>query len=68
MSKIYNPDNYEKINKKIEEDKILDHYVDISVCSEASGLRSTRLYGASFSSGEKSFMIHKSILQRALFL
>ena len=39
MSKIYNPDNYEKINKKIEEDKILDHYVDISVCSEASGLR-----------------------------
>ena len=55
MSKIYNPDNYEKINKKIEEDKILDHYVDISVCSEASGLRSTRLYGASFSSGEKKF-------------
>ena len=55
MSKIYNLHNYEKINKKIEEDKILDHYVDISVCSEASGLRSTRLYGASFSSGEKKF-------------
>ena len=57
FEKTYNHKKSEQINKKIKEENILDNYIDLSICTEnsGSGIRNTRLYGTSFSSGEKKF-------------
>lgn len=51
----YDKKKQNEIKKELKAENSLDKYVDINVSLEESGYRKTRLYGCSFSSGEKTF-------------
>ena len=51
----YEKKKQNKIKKELKVENSLDKYVDINVSTEEDGFRKTRLYGCSFSSGEKTF-------------